>query len=427
MKPHQARTGNEYYLVRQAPFCGHKIPTNKKTLCFSKIIWKRHTATITRKNAQEDDVRNNIATKTTQAAKSQTMTLCTVCYEHILPADMIELTATCRHKFCRQCLLTWFETSHQQSCLLCLKVVRQSDVLRITKGMPLSNPLTKRRQEEEVQGNHQVDYFTLTWLQENDARQCPGCDAWIVRSQGCDHMICRCKCDFNFGVALLAKDWDGQCLPLVAAYKVKKHKTVEQVLDKSKNKTELRRQFQQLFAQAFADGELEFVEYLLEHNAMPKVAELTMLFQPNAAARSMTAACRENNFDRVRWLLHACPSLVNAKGEDRMTPLYHACLEGNTAVIELLLARGASDNVDELRYDKDTTLTQAMAQACAHGNLPRVRWLVRLFPALLTAKFNDELPFCYAYLYYAQREGHEDVIQYLLTLAGDAVGRQTGK
>jgi hypothetical protein len=40
--------------------------------------------------------------------------------------------------------------------------------------------------------------FTMTYLQENNARQCPGCKLWIIRDGGCENVMCRCGCRFCF-------------------------------------------------------------------------------------------------------------------------------------------------------------------------------------------------------------------------------------
>ena len=119
---------------------------------------------------------------------------CSVCFERTKAGDLIKLNETCQHEFCRSCLLRWFHTS--VSCPKCRQDVHEKDIFRVTGGRPLTRA---QDTDQEQAPNNLIDEFTLTWLQENDARQCPGCKNWIVRSAGCDNMKCRCGLNFNFG------------------------------------------------------------------------------------------------------------------------------------------------------------------------------------------------------------------------------------
>lgn len=111
-----------------------------------------------------------------------------------------------------------------------------------------------------------------------------------------------------------------------------------------------------------------------------------------AIRQRLTTACQANNFERVPWLLHNFPDLLGATTVEEEevdchknhTPLYHACAHGNAPMIELLLDRGAVANANELPFcEGDMTLAEAMAVACATSNLPRICWMVRLFPVQL--------------------------------------------
>jgi len=461
----------------------------------------------------------------------RTMTSCSVCLEPTPSANLVELTATCQHEFCPTCLVTWFNTS--LSCPKCRQDAHEDDVLRIAGRRIMTEPTTG--QQTEGLGNR-VDEFTLAWLQENDARQCPRCNAWIVRSQGCNDMKCHCNCRFNFGRALFARDWDGHSPPLVAAYRARHYQTMEQIFEKSANMSALNPHFQQTFASACEEGEwtgvrallqrnkallttvynghtplyrairagqAEVAEFLFERDATLDASETACLSVTDPVFQAMATACRKNNLERVRWMLRLFPGLANEErggrtllhhacertnldivnylleqGADKMalneiivkgcqagnfdqvhwmlglfpallttefeghtheiiakacqagnfdqvrwmlglfpallttefeghTPLYYACDEGNLALVEYLLDRATGANVCELCYD-GVPLNEAVAQACQAGNMQRIRWMLRLFPVLLTTEYKGQLPMHYAHL-----GGHETVVAYL--------------
>ena len=43
-----------------------------------------------------------------------------------------------------------------------------------------------------------ADEVALNFLKTQKARQCPKCKMWVMKTQGCDHMKCRCGYHFCY-------------------------------------------------------------------------------------------------------------------------------------------------------------------------------------------------------------------------------------
>src|SRR6476660_8979564 len=70
------------------------------------------------------------------------------------------------------------------------------------------------------------------------------------------------------------------------------------------------------------------------------------------------AAAKAGDVAKVKAMLDANPALINAKGDYGWTPLHVAAIEGQRAVVELLLAKGA--NVNARDRHGETPLTGAV-------------------------------------------------------------------
>lgn len=96
-------------------------------------------------------------------------------------------------------------------------------------------------------------------------------------------------------------------------------------------------------------GRRDIAEWLLERGAPLRIYTAAML------GRTETVAA----------LLAADPSLANARGAHGISLMYHAAMSGETAIPELLLARGGGEGMDG-----------ALHGAVAFGRLPMVEWLL---------------------------------------------------
>lgn len=507
-------------------------------------------------------------------------------------SPLFQLTA-CEHRFCTPCLNIWFEAN--TSCPKCRQDVTSKDFTLVT-GRALDSKQSAKQVPEE-----DIDEFSLHWLRENDARQCPCCGIWIIRYAGCNHVICRsCRCSFQFDDALKAVHWNGKSTALAAAYDAEEYAVMFQIVTNASTSRTNSMLFQEIlekavldenvvacrllllgyrekyscilsfllcestrkgyrhsfvrvitsvvrsepfnkkrhrllvalktdrrlkslvFHQACSDGSAWLAKELLEQTLLREVVnraykmldgrlletltkiqdrhsmleatridakthrlrffdacvsgDLTVVqsllnlsyfslssyearagiglalegghteiavevatsvvkadgYFPNSARETiipwfplvpvapacvedlqeysimlqcmnittlceldslwgsssvvdiMMKACRENNSNYVRTLLQIRPDLLNSVDESGKSPLQHATLEGQTELIKLLLSRGARLDLEQLQYDTDTSMIKGMAMACLEGNLPRIRWMIHLFPSLLS-------------------------------------------
>lgn len=81
--------------------------------------------------------------------------------------DMVNCS-TCNLKFCFKCQQKWHS------------------------GFTCEAYQKWREQFKEYDGSF------LDWVKGSDAKQCPSCKFWVQRIDGCDHMTCRCECEFCY-------------------------------------------------------------------------------------------------------------------------------------------------------------------------------------------------------------------------------------
>ena len=141
-----------------------------------------------------------------------------------------------------------------------------------------------------------------------------------------------------------------------------------------------------LLYHAYCGGNLDTIKYLVDLGATPGTREECF----NYLVKTVALACIDGDFATMRCLFCFSPNLFTAEYEGHSL-LYHACQAGNLEIVQYLLARGAIADVRELRYDK-WSLTEAMALACYEGNLPQIKWMLRLFPALRTTEYEGKRP-----------------------------------
>lgn len=90
----------------------------------------------------------------------------------------------CRHTACQQCIKDWIETCETNSrdeatCPHCRQVLCQKQVCREI----LDRPYRPANRQTPAADDDWVDDFTMTWLQENGARTCPNCGAWMINEE----------------------------------------------------------------------------------------------------------------------------------------------------------------------------------------------------------------------------------------------------
>jgi beta-lactamase regulating signal transducer with metallopeptidase domain len=157
---------------------------------------------------------------------------------------------------------------------------------------------------------------------------------------------------------------------------------------------------------AAGDGQLEAVRYLLDRGADPNLAA-------SGDGNPLIVAADEGHMQIVRLLLDRGAN-PNAAVPGDGNPLIAAAAEGHTDIVTLLLDRGAS--IDEVVPGDENPLIQASAE----GRLNVVRLLVSRRADVNVRVWAEGNPWrpgeWRTPLSVARREGHEDVVQFLLSV-----------
>ena len=118
---------------------------------------------------------------------------CVLCWDDLTQEQQQELRP-CHHVACKRCFKDWIETCenngrHDVSCPYCRQAIE----------MEICNDILGRCYEAKSKtaedAPDEVDDFTLSWLQENEARQCPHCGVWMMMTEEEDDnnpVMCRC-------------------------------------------------------------------------------------------------------------------------------------------------------------------------------------------------------------------------------------------
>lgn len=126
---------------------------------------------------------------------------CIICWEEDLEVkqqQQVVVLQPCRHTACKACLKDWIQTCERQghdaaACPHCRQTIA-SETCRAILQRPYRR---KHKTVDEAQGD-ELDDFTATWLQENGARQCPHCGAWIVSEEESSGEPVMCLCGYCY-------------------------------------------------------------------------------------------------------------------------------------------------------------------------------------------------------------------------------------
>lgn len=130
---------------------------------------------------------------------------CIVCLEDHL--DDLQVLNPCKHKACLGCIKDWIETCESErhdeaKCPHCRQVIEDTTCQNI-----LGRQYTpKHRTTEDVP--LELDEFTMTWLQENGARQCLNCRMWMTNEETNDALMCVCGFCYCWNCDMCAEDCD---------------------------------------------------------------------------------------------------------------------------------------------------------------------------------------------------------------------------
>lgn len=120
------------------------------------------------------------------------------------PAELV-----CGHTFCHGCLLTHVKTSaaarHGASCPLCREEIQEEELIALGTATPDEVPPPPPPHEgdgvPESREERRAHRRLMRAARRAHLKLCPACGAMIERTEGCDHMRCRCGCHFSWRAA----------------------------------------------------------------------------------------------------------------------------------------------------------------------------------------------------------------------------------
>ncbi len=143
----------------------------------------------------------------------------------------------------------------------------------------------------------------------------------------------------------------------------------------------------------------------------PDIADLLI---EHGAPLDLFEAAAVGRLDKVRALLDETPSLINAWAPDGFQPLGLACFFGHTAIVELLLSRGAEVNLPS----RNGLKVQPLNSAVAGQHLQIARLLLDRGADPNARQGEDFTP-----LHGAAQNGQVDMIRLLLAHGADPRAR----
>lgn len=157
--------------------------------------------------------------------------------------------------------------------------------------------------------------------------------------------------------------------------------------------------------EASASAELEAIKYLV--STLGADPEHVLLAGPNVYVFPLGAAAQKGHPSSIRTLLDLGVACNQTAGPLRTSALYIASAEGQVAVIDLLISRGA--NVDHARSDGAT----AASVAAQEGNVEALSRLLIQGASANTSNREGVTP-----MYLAAQNGHASSLQSLIANGG---------
>ena len=135
---------------------------------------------------------------------------CEICLEDVPRGDRYGLS--CGHGFCRVCMAQFLESKVNDDAIrICCPSAGCHHVLQmeeVVNGLT-QQELRSRYRSSVAQANRpsqEADAAMERLLTSNIVRRCPRCKHGIEKSDGCDHMRCRCGASFCWQCGA---DYDG--------------------------------------------------------------------------------------------------------------------------------------------------------------------------------------------------------------------------
>ncbi|XP_076108622.1 uncharacterized protein LOC143076668 [Mytilus galloprovincialis] len=136
-----------------------------------------------------------------------------------------------------------------------------------------------------------------------------------------------------------------------------------------------------------------------------KQKQLASLYDTQNNSTPLIQCCFIGDIDLVAWCLYHCNSNVNHCHKDGGSPLFIACQEGHTEVVQMLI-----NNKADINKCKDNDGASPLIMACQEGHTEVVQMLINNKTDINKCKDNDGA----SPLIMACQEGHTEVVQMLI-------------
>ncbi|XP_071178355.1 ankyrin-3-like [Mytilus edulis] len=140
-----------------------------------------------------------------------------------------------------------------------------------------------------------------------------------------------------------------------------------------------------------------------------KQKQLASLYDTQNKDTPLIQCCYIGDIDLVAWCLYHCNSNVNHCRKDGISPLFIACQEGHTEVVQMLI-----NNKADINKCRDTGASP-LFMACQKGHTEVVQILINNKADINKCKDNDGA----SPLFMACQEGHTEVVQMLINNKAD--------
>ncbi|XP_063448387.1 uncharacterized protein LOC134727922 [Mytilus trossulus] len=136
--------------------------------------------------------------------------------------------------------------------------------------------------------------------------------------------------------------------------------------------------------------------------------ELASLHDTYYKTTALTLCCYKGDIDMVTWCLYHCNSIVNHCPKDGVSPLYCACQEGHTEVVQMLI-----NNKADINKCRDNGVSPLYI-ACENGHTEVVQVLISNKADSNKCRDNGASP-----LSIGCQQGHTEVVEMLINKKAD--------